>query len=204
MRSSAGERNTSTWAKSSRSYDGNPLKGPWPLSPTTQPSSNPDAYWTAASATVTAPSTRTNMVGEKLPSRPEIGSGKAGVLPSWGRDFRISLPAAVLGDINMTMVSFSEEMQEKTEHRQRELRNTAEDFKDSKKIMMVMMFDTGAAIHVCPFWFGENFPAAETSHKVTPASGPDVKVHARRTIPHPLQGTPKMLCDETTPNFSFS
>lgn len=61
---------------------------------------------------------------------------------------------------------------------------------------MRVMFDTGAAIHICPFWFGEQVPLSETTQKVTPTSGADNNVHGRNVMPPMIKevvGEPRLL-----------
>lgn len=71
---------------------------------------------------------------------------------------------------------------------------------------MRVMFDTGAAIHVCPVWFGENCPRAETTQEVTSAAGGGIKVCGRWALPVMFKERPRccsmatfLVCDATTP-----
>lgn len=76
---------------------------------------------------------------------------------------------------------------------------------------MKIVFDTGAAIHVCPFWFGENFPMTETTQKVMSASDAEIKGYSRRAAPLMFKESPDcclmtmfLVCDVTTPILSWS
>lgn len=83
--------------------------------------------------------------------------------------------------------------------------------KDSCDNPMKVTLDTGAALHVCPLWFGERFPLTETTQKVTPASRADIKGLGRRSLPLMFEESPGccfmatfLVCDVTTLLRSFS
>ena len=46
------------------------------------------------------------------------------------------------------------------------------------------MFDTGAALHVCPLWYGAEFPlfTGPSQMTVTTADGTDIRVHGLRAV----------------------
>ena len=84
---------------------------------------------------------------------------------------------------------------------------------DSK--FMRIMFDTGAALHVCPWWYGEQFPTFNASENITivGASGKPIQVYGLRTIYFRIKllkgdflevAFTFVVCDVTEPILSFS
>ena len=75
-----------------------------------------------------------------------------------------------------------------------------------------LLFDTGAAAHVCPSWFGEQYPIySDPNLKVQGADGTEIQVHGLRTVyfkmipdgAHPIAIT-FIVCDVHQPILSFS
>lgn len=129
------------------------------------------------------------------------------MLPAENKDFDIYLSAAIFSDATATKFSLNEDIRRMTENLQGQLRNISEDSKDDK---MRVMFDTGAANHVCPFWFGESFPLTRGSQKVTSASGTEIEVYGWRTASLLLKESPRrcfmpafLICVVTTPILPF-
>ena len=76
------------------------------------------------------------------------------------------------------------------------------------------MFDTGAALHVCPWWYGRQFPTyMSPGQQVTGADGRFIQVHGIRTIyldfklesgEYWVLGFTFTVCDVKEPILSFS
>lgn len=196
--SPAGKWNNSTWQESSRSYDDNPLQGAWLSSPITQRSLTPTASSTTASATAMTPSTRINMVGEALSTLPEIGSQRAGVLPSGNTDF------------SMTEVSFNEEIQKRTD-------NLQGPWSTTHQLGGPLRREGGDHVRhkssnsCLPLLVRRELPLDRDLTKLTSASGSDIEVYGRRTVPVLCKRTPGccfmatfFVCYVTMPRLSFS
>lgn len=102
----------------------------------------------------------------------------------------------------------NEYTKEKDNYSQNDLGNAKEDCRDNP---MKVMLDTGAAIHVCTFWFGEHLPLTVSTQKLTSASGADINVFGRRTLLLMCNESPErchmaacLVCDVTTPMLCFS
>ena len=74
-----------------------------------------------------------------------------------------------------------------------------------------LLFDTGAAAHVCPSWFGEHYPLyVNPNLRVQGADGTEIQVHGLRTVyfkmvpevTHPIAIT-FIVCDLNQPILSF-
>ena len=77
------------------------------------------------------------------------------------------------------------------------------------------MIDPGAALHVCPLWFGAEFPLAtrDAEMSVTTADGTEVQVHGLRTVYFAFEtvdgrelslGITFTMCDMLEASVSFS